>query len=533
MPSADYVIVGAGSAGCALAHRLSEDPGTRVLLLEAGGKARHPNVRIPAAFAKQFRTKLDWALETEPEAHCDGRSLFVPRGKGLGGSSSMNAMLYVRGRPLDYDLWEAQGAAGWGWDDVRPYFLRAEDNERGASEHHAVGGPLHVADERSPRALTRAFLEAAPAAGVPVVPDYNGPEQDGASLAQVTQRDGRRWSTADAYLRPALGRPNLEVVTGAHVVGLALDGDRAVGVRFRDRRGREQVARAEREVLLSAGSFGSPQLLMLSGIGPADELRAAGVEVRHDLPGVGENLQDHPYVVCIWEATGGSLYGADKPKPLLEWLLRRSGPLTSTVAEAFAFVRSRPGLPAPDLQFHVAPAYFNDNGFDEHDGHAFTSGPVLITPRSRGHVRLRSADPSSPPRITTNSLAEPEDLAALVAGVRLARELAAAEPLRSMLGREMLPGAGVADDADLEADVRRRVELLYHPVGTCRIGVDDLAVVDPELRVRGLAGLRVVDASVMPVIPGGNTNAPTIMVAERAADLIRDRVRVAAVAPAG
>jgi choline dehydrogenase len=520
---ADYIVVGAGSAGCVLAARLSEDPSTRVLLVEAGGKGVHPNIAIPAAFAKQFKTKLDWDYATEPEPACDGRSLYIPRGKGLGGSSSMNAMLYVRGRPLDYDLWEAAGCPGWGWKDVRPYFLRAENNERGASEHHATGGPLNVADERSPRQLTGRFLASAERVGIPRVPDYNGPEQDGASLVQVTQRNGRRWSCADAYLRPNMKRENLNVLTGAQVLRVELEGGRATGIRYRDRRGREQLARADREVILAAGSIGSPQLLMLSGIGPAGHLREAGVEVTHDLPGVGENLQDHPYVVCIWESKlGGSLYGADKPKQLLEWLLRRTGPLTSSVAEAFAFVRSRPGLPAPDLQFHFAPAYFNDNGFDELDGHAFTMGPVLVTPKSRGHIRLRSADPSDKPRILTGSLSEPEDVQALVAGMRMAREMAAAGPLAEAAGREIFPGPGVDGDEDLADDLRRRVELIYHPVGTCRMGSGDEAVVDAELRVRGIDGLRVADASIMPVIPGGNTNAPTIMVAERAADLIRN-----------
>ncbi|QEC47346.1 choline dehydrogenase [Baekduia soli] len=530
MASADYVIAGAGSAGCVLANRLTEDPSVRVILVEAGGRDRHPNIKIPAAFAKQFHTNLDWDFATDPEPHCDGRSLFVPRGKALGGSSSMNAMLYVRGRPLDYDLWERDGAAGWGWDAVRPYFLKAENNERGASEHHAVGGPLNVADERSPRPLTARFLAAAEQTGIPRIADYNGPEQDGASLCQVTQRNGRRWSTADAYLRPALGRPNLEVRTGAHVARIALDGDRATGVVLRGRRGREEVIAATREVLLCAGAIGSPQLLMLSGIGPAEHLRAHGVGVAVDAPAVGENLQDHPYVVCVWEATvAESLYGADRPKPLLEWLLRRSGPLTSTVAEAFAFVRSRPGLPAADLQYHFAPAYFVDNGAEEFDGHAFTMGPVLVSPKSRGSVRLRSADPADKPRILTNTLAEPEDVAALVTGVELAREIAAAQPLSSITAREIYPGPGTRDDADVEAFVRRTAELLYHPSGTCRMGGED-AVLDPELRVRGVEGLRVVDASVFPVIPGGNTNAPTIMVAERAADLVRGRVRAPAAA---
>ena len=388
MASADYVIVGAGSAGCVLANRLTEDPGTSVLLLEAGGRGRHPNVAIPAAFAKQFKTKLDWALETEPEPHCDGRNLFIPRGKGLGGSSAMNAMLYVRGRPLDYDLWEREGAEGWGWDAVRPYFLKAEDNSRGASEHHGVGGPLRVEDEKHPRRLTHEFLAAAERAGVPRIADYNGPEQDGCAMAQVTQRNGRRWSANDAYLKPARKRPNLTVLTGRTVERIVFEGDRAVGVQAS---GTEH--RAHREVLLSAGALASPHLLMLSGIGPADHLREVGVGVRADLP-VGENLQDHPFVVAVWEADGGSLLGADRPKPLLEWLLRRSGPLTSTVGEAFAFVRSRPGLPAADLQFHFAPAYFVDHGFDEYDGHAFTMGPVLVdgVPETRRGRQLRAGD---------------------------------------------------------------------------------------------------------------------------------------------
>ncbi|HEU4976488.1 MAG TPA: GMC family oxidoreductase N-terminal domain-containing protein [Baekduia sp.] len=533
MVTADYVIVGAGSAGCVLANRLTEDPSVRVVLLEAGGRDRHPNVMIPAAFAKQFHTRLDWDFATDPEPHCDGRSLYIPRGRSLGGSSSMNAMLYVRGRPLDYDLWEREGAAGWGWDAVRPYFLKAEDNERGPSEHHAVGGPLHVSDERSPRRLTRRFLEASERVGIPYISDYNGPEQDGAALVQVTQRNGRRWSAADAYLRPAMQRPNLEVRTGAQVLRVELEGDRAVGVRVRGRRDAEEVVRAEREVIVSAGAIGSPQLLMLSGIGPADHLREVGVPVALDVPAVGENLQDHPYATCIWEASAAeSLYGADRPKPLLEWVLRRSGPLTSTVAEAFAFVRSRPGLPAADLQYHFAPAFFYKNGEEEFDGHAYTMGPVLVSPKSRGHVRLRSADPAAKPRILTNTLAEPEDLAALVTGVELAREIAAADPLASITRRELHPGEDVRADGDVEAWVRRSVELLYHPSGTCRMGSED-AVLDPELRVRGVTGLRVADASVFPIVPGGNTNAPTIMVAERAADLVKGRVAApAAPAPA-
>jgi choline dehydrogenase len=517
----DYVIVGAGSAGCVLAARLSEDPGTSVLLIEAGRRDRHPNIKIPAAFAKQFQTKLDWDFATEPEPGCVDRSLYIPRGKSVGGSSSMNAMLYVRGHPLDYDGWAAGGAEGWGWEDIRPYFLRAEDNARGASEHHATGGPLRVEDERSPRKLTGRFLAACEAAGIPRIDDYNGPEQDGAALAQVTQRNGRRWSAADAYLRPALRRPNLDLVTGTTVLEVELRDGRAVGVRHSARRGASELAQAG-EVILAAGSFGSPQLLMLSGIGPAAELAEHRIATQVDLPGVGANLQDHPYVVAIWNVPGGgSLADGESPKAMLEYLLRRTGPLSSSVAEAFAFVRSRPGLAQPDLQYHFAPAYFSDDGFDEYDGHAITMGPTLLAPRSRGTVRLNSADPTAKPRILTNSLTEPEDVAALVAGVRIARDIATAGPLSEVLGRELLPGAELESDSELEDDLRRRVGLLYHPVGTCRIGVDEDAVVDPELRVRGVEGLRVIDASVMPKVPGGNTNAPTIAIAERGADLVK------------
>ena len=521
----DYVIVGAGSAGCVLANRLSEDPSVRVLLLEAGGKDRSPNIKIPAAFAKQFHTKLDWEYETEPEAHVDGRRLYVPRGKSLGGSSSMNAMLYVRGRPLDYDGWEAQGAPGWGYRDVLPYFIRSEDNARGASEFHGAGGPLRVSEQRSPRPLDTLLLQASAATGIPRVADYNGPEQDGVSMFQVTQRNGARMSTADAFLRPALKRPNLELRTRTSVLGIELEGDRAVGVRLRKGRSGEELVRATSEVLLSAGAINSPQLLLLSGIGPAEELRAAGVEPRVELPGVGRNLQDHPFVTVIWEVSDRrTLYGADSPRHLAEWLLRRSGPLSSTVAEVVAFVRTRSGLPAADVQFHMGAAYYEDHGAEEYDGHCMVIAPVLVSPKARGQVWLGSADPTAKPRMITNTLSEPEDVDSLIAGMRLAREIAAQAPLKEIVIEELKPGADVSERADLEADLRRRLMLIYHPVGTARMSdTHELAVVDSRLRVHGVRGLRVVDASIMPTIPGGNTNAPTIMIAERAADLIRGR----------
>jgi choline dehydrogenase len=519
----DYVIVGAGSAGCVLANRLSEDPSVRVLLLEAGGRDRSLKIKIPAAFPEQFHSRLDWDFQTEPEPHVDGRSLFIPRGKMLGGSSSMNAMLYVRGRPLDYDGWASQGAPGWGFQDVLPYFVKAEDNVRGASQYHGVGGPLRVSEQRSPRPMSRRFLAASQTAGIPRIADYNGPEQDGASMFQVTQRNGRRFSAADAYLRPALTRPNLEVRTRASVLGLELDGERVLGVRLRKGRGGVEVVRAQREVLLSAGAIGSPQLLLLSGIGAADELRAAGVQVRHELAGVGRNLQDHPFVTMLWEVSDhDTMYGADKPKPLAEWLLRRSGPLSSPVAEVVAFTRTRGGLAAADIQLHMGAAYYEDHGAETYDGDAIVIAPTLLSPRARGRVWLRSADPTAKPRIITNSLSEPEDVESLIAGMSLARELAEQPALKDVVVREIKPGTGVVDRADLEADLRRRLMLIYHPVGTARMSdTHEQAVVDSRLRVHGLQGLRVIDASIMPTIIGGNTNAPAIMIAERGADLIR------------
>jgi choline dehydrogenase-like flavoprotein len=522
----DYVIVGAGSAGCTLAARLSEDPSVRVLLLEAGGKDSSLKIKIPAAFPQQFHTKLDWDFATEPEPHVDGRSLFVPRGKALGGSSSMNAMLYVRGRPLDYDSWAAQGAPGWSYADVLPYFIKAEDNVRGPSEYHGAGGPLRVSEQRSPRPMNQRLIAASEAVGIPRIADYNGPEQDGVSLFQVTQKNGKRFSAADAYLRPALGRPNLEVRTGVGVLGVELEGKRAVGVRLRKGRRGEELVRAEREVLLCAGAIGSPQLLLLSGIGAPDELRAAGVEARHELPGVGRNLQDHPFVTILWEVSDQeTLYGADKPKALAEWLLRKSGKLSSTVAEVVAFTRTRGGLPAADIQFHMGAAYFEDHGAEEYDGHCMVIAPVLVSPRARGQVWLGSADPTAKPRIITNTLSEPEDIESMVAGMQLAREIAACSPIKETVIKELKPGPSVVDRSELEADLRRRLMLIYHPVGTARMSdTHELAVVDSQLRLHGLEGLRVVDASIMPTITGGNTNAPTIMIAERAADLIRGRV---------
>ncbi len=530
MSDFDYVIVGAGSAGCVLANRLS-DSGAEVLLIEAGGRDRSAKIKIPAAFAQQFRTKLDWDYATGPEPGCEGRSLYVPRGKAIGGSSSMNAMLYVRGHRTDYDGWRDEaGCTGWGWDDVLPYFVRSEHREAGGSAIHGYGGLLNVAAPRDPRPLTALMIAAAERLGHPVDPDYNDGEPNGVCAVEATQRRGRRWSAADAFLRPAAGRPNLTVLTGATALGIELRDGRAHGVRLAGKTPMA-VARARREVVLAAGAIGSPQLLMLSGIGDPAKLERAGVEPTAPLPAVGTNLQDHPYVVGIWDSTiGASLADAEKPSALVDFLLRRRGPLTSTVAEAFLFARSDGGDGPPDLQLHLAPAYFADNGFEEYDGHAMTMGPVLIAPRARGELAITSSDPDHKPAIVGNHLTDQADVDALVRGVELARELTATAPLAAATGREIYPGPAVDGDDALAADARRRAELLYHPVGTCRMGGDADSVVDPELRVRGVEGLRVIDASVMPTITRGNTNAPTIMIAEKGADLILGREPPPAVA---
>jgi choline dehydrogenase len=520
----DVVVVGAGSAGCALAGRLSEDPSLSVLLLEAGGSDDVLEVQIPAALYKLWRTRRDWNYTTDPQPGLGGRELFWPRGKMLGGSSSFNAMIYIRGAAADYDEWAAlTGDKAWSYEHVLPLFRRMEDNARGADRFHGVGGPLRVEDLRSPHRWTRAVVQSAVAAGYPRNDDFNGDHQEGVGLYQVTQRRGRRWSAADAYLKPALGRPNLTVRTGAQATRIVVEGGRATGVEYL-RGGRRHVAHADREVVLSGGAINSPQLLMLSGIGPAEHLRAVGVDVVHDLPGVGGQLQDHPLVPVIWHVRSGrSLFRGESPSGYAQYFGARRGPLTSNLAEAGLFTRSDAALAECDLQYHFLPVKFWRQAEVDPDVDAFTAAVVLVHVRSRGSVRLRSADPTWKPAIDAGYLTDDRDLDALVTGVEKAREIGSVGPLAAVLAEEWSPGGTVHGRDDLRRKVRDTLESLYHPVGSCRMGTDDDAVVDAQLRVRGLDNLRVVDASVMPTLIRGNTNAPTIMIAERAADLITGR----------
>ncbi len=516
----DYILVGAGSAGCVLAGRLSEEAHTRVLVLEAGGPDTAREVRIPAAFSKNFRTERDWAYYTEPEPQLAGRRLYWPRGKVLGGSSSINAMIYIRGNPADYDAWAAAGCAGWRWAEVLPVFKRSEANSRGASEYHGAGGPLHVEDLRCVNPLSELFIAAARQLGYPRNPDFNGRQQEGFGFYQVTQKNGRRWSAADAWLKPALGRRNLCVVTGAFATRVAFEKQRAVGVEYICG-GQRRIARAAREVIVSGGAVNSPQLLLMSGVGPADELRALGIPVIHDLPGVGRNLHDHLLIVVGFVAKQPvTLDAAATPGNLLRWMLFRNGPLTSNIAEAGGFVRLREAGP-PDVQLLFGPVQYLEHGFVRRADRGFGAAACVLRPSSRGRLRLLSADPAAHPRIEANYLAEPADLELTIAGAKLAHELLLASVFDAYRGPYLQPERAPRSHADWMELIRCKAETYYHPVGSCRMGVDAMAVVDPELRVRGLEGLRVVDASVMPSIPSGNTNAPTIMIAERAAEWIR------------
>lgn len=532
----DYVIVGGGSAGCVLACRLSEDADIKVCLLEAGPPDTHPLIHMPMGLLWMMHSKvLNWNFHTAKEPHLNGRSLFWPRGRTLGGCSSSNAMLYNRGHASDYDAWAGQGNPGWSFKDVLPYFKRSENHEAGPSALHGVGGPLNVAEQGEPNILTRTFIEAGIQAGIPYNADFNGTEQEGVGLFAVTQKDGRRWSTAAGYLGLAKGRANLTVITGAHARRVLFVGQTAVAIEYQ-RKGRVEQVRAAREVLLSAGAIQSPQLLMLSGVGDTPALQALGITAVEHLPGVGKNLQDHLDVLvvnaCTKRVSAGFTWrnlfrGAWQ---LVRYLTQGKGMLTMVGAEGCGFAKSSPEEAIPDLQFHFNPLrlanHGRDLGFMLGDG--YSMHVCNLRPKSRGEIRLASSDPLAKAQISANYLSDENDLERMVKGVKLARKVLAAPAFDAYRGQELRPEPGCVTDDDIRQFIRQRAETIYHPVGTCKMGHDPMAVVDAELRVHGLQGLRVVDASIMPLLVGGNTNAPVVMIAEKAGDMIKQARRAQA-----
>jgi choline dehydrogenase-like flavoprotein len=525
-PEFDYVIVGAGSAGCVLANRLSANGKHSVLLLEAGPKDSNIWIHVPIGYGKLFKEKtVNWMYQTEPEPGLHGRQVFQPRGKVLGGSSSINGLLYVRGQHEDYDRWRQRGNVGWGHDDVLPYFKKAENQCRGADKYHGTGGPLSVSDWRHEDPLSEAFVKAAVESGIPFNPDFNGKTQEGAGFFQTTTHRGRRASSAYSYLRPAMSRGNLKVETSALAQRIVFDGKRASAVQYKQN-GNLRTARARKEVLVSSGAYNSPQLLQLSGVGPADLLRSHGIEVVLDAAGVGNDLQDHLQVRlvtrCAQKITLNDIVNHPVRRVMAgaRYALARSGPLTIAAGTSGAFFKTNPRLASPDIQIHFIPFSTDKMGEKLHPFSGFTASVCQLRPESRGSLKIRSADPSAPPEIRINYLATETDRAAFVDGLRILRKILAAPALKPYSVEEVYPGVKATSDADLLDYCRTTGSTVYHPTSTCRMGNDPLAVVDQRLRVRGIEGLRVVDASIMPDLMSGNTNAPTIMIAEKASDMI-------------
>jgi choline dehydrogenase-like flavoprotein len=524
----DYIIIGGGSAGCVLAARLSEDASTSVCLIEAGPVDKNVLIHCPAGLALMAKNgAANWGFETVPQPGLNGRRGYQPRGKVLGGSSSVNAMIYLRGQREDYDAWAAEGNPGWAFDDVLPYFRKSEHNERGSDAWHATGGPLNVMDLRSPNRFGPVFVQAGEQAGYPRNPDFNGARQDGMGMYQVTHKAGERFSAAKAYLTPNLTRSNLQVITDARVTKINLQGKRAVGVELQQGGARREL-QARREVLLCAGALQSPQMLMLSGIGPGAQLQRHGIAVSHDLPGVGQHLHDHVDVVQVVDAPHLSdLFGISPVglwhalKGIFEWRAHRSGVLTTNFAEAGGFIRSDPGVATPDLQLHFVIGKLVDHGRKTTFGHGYSCHVCLLRPKSRGSLTLASGDPMAAPLIDPAFFQHADDMPRMVRGFKLMRSILGQPALAGHLGRELKSSAEAQSDTQIEAFIRNHADTIYHPVGSCRMGPGPMDVVDAQLKVHGIEGLRVVDASIMPSVVSGNTNAPTIMIGEKAADMIR------------
>ncbi len=523
----DYVIVGAGAAGCAVAYRLSEDPNITVLLLEAGGPDSSPLIHMPAGFTKLTSESVNWGYKTVPQKNVNNREMHYPQGRTLGGSTSINAMIYIRGNRLDYDEWRDMGNEGWGYEGVLPCFKKSENNERYVNEYHAQGGPLNVTNQVQHNELTKAYVRAAQEIGIPYTPDHNGARQEGVSFYQVTQRNVRRESAATAFLRPALHWENLTVRTKAHATRVLVENNRAVGITYLKNGKTEETARANREVILSGGAVNTPKLMLLSGIGPADELRTLGIDVVHDLPGVGKNYQDHMDVYIAAEVSKPVSYnGQDRwdraIRHGLQYLLYKTGPVTACVAEAGIFLKSSEDVRSPDVQIHCLPAYVVDHGRMKIKGQGLTINTCHLRPRSIGSLTLRSTNPLDPPAIDPNYIDDPYDLEKSITAFRWGRKLLSAPSMRPYIKREYLPGDDAQSDEEVAAYIRKWSKTDYHPVGSCKMGSDDMAVVDTQLRVHSMEGLRVIDASIMPKLISGNTQAPAIMIGEKGAAMIQE-----------